>query len=66
MEIASLTERLAQAQGRLYWVSFEHDRMQERLRDLLTVVPKRAEKEIVGAARYEAERQSKREEEAAR
>jgi hypothetical protein len=55
-ELAELTERLAALQSRYYNVCFEHDRMQERLRELLMHVSDSADPEVVRLAEFEASR----------
>lgn len=55
-EFAALTERLAALQYQHWNVCYEHDRMQERLRDLLQHVARSADREVVRAAEFEVSR----------
>lgn len=56
VEISELTERLANMQYKHYMACFEHDRMQERLRDLLAHKSESADPEVVRMAEWEASR----------
>jgi hypothetical protein len=55
-ELASVTERLARLQERLHRVCFDHNRMQDRLRDLLAHKSESADAEVVRMAEFEAAR----------
>src|SRR5690606_14461344 len=55
-EIVELTARLAKLQYQLYWVGFEHNRMQARLCDLLAHVATSADPEVVRMAEFEVSR----------
>lgn len=55
-EVTRLTERLALLQARHSNVCFDHNRMQERMRDLLPHVRRDAERELVRVAEWEATR----------
>jgi hypothetical protein len=54
--IADLTERLGLLQAKHYNVCFDHDRMQGRMGDLLKLVPKTADREVVRMAEFEVSR----------
>lgn len=55
-ETARLTERLALLQARHGNICFDHNRMQERLRDLLPHIRRNADREVVRVAEWEATR----------
>jgi hypothetical protein len=55
-ELAELTERLSSLQYRHYNVCFDHDRMQQRLGELLQHVRDSTPEDILHVARFEAER----------
>lgn len=62
-EMARLTERLSLLQARHNNVCYDHNRMQERLRDLLPHVRRNADREVVEMATWEATRGPARERE---
>lgn len=59
-EIAELTERLGETQSKLNNLTLEHNRMQDRLRAVLTLVPNRVsnkvDADVVRLAHWEANR----------
>lgn len=55
-ELSELTERLARLQLQHHNVCFDHDRMQERMRDLLAHKSDAADPEVVRMAEYEVGR----------